>query len=97
MRTSKTEAVETALATLVAGTRQEPGNLYYQAHRVPEQPGRLYLYEIYRDAEALAAHRATDHFQRYLLGDIVPHLESRQVELLQPLATTGLPGQPQLA
>ena len=84
------------VAEFTEATRQEPGNVHYQAHRVPDQPGRLHLYEIYRDAEALAAHRATDHFQRYLLGDILPRLESRQVELLQPLATIRLPDHPHL-
>ncbi|WP_046246532.1 putative quinol monooxygenase [Hymenobacter terrenus] len=90
VRPGQQEAVEAALATLRDHTRQEPGNLYYQVHRVPDHPGRIHLYKIYRNAAALEAHRATEHFQRYLLGDVLPRLESRQGERLQPLPPTDL-------
>ena len=47
------------------GSRTEPGNLRYDLLRDDDDPNHFLLYEVYRDAEALEAHRTTAHFQKW--------------------------------
>ncbi|HEX9132294.1 MAG TPA: putative quinol monooxygenase [Ktedonobacteraceae bacterium] len=58
-------------------SRQEPGCVYYQAQRSPENPRVFFLYEQYVDAAGYEAHMVTPHFERYVKGDAIPNLESR--------------------
>jgi len=58
--------LETLLRGMVAASRAEPGNLRYDLWRDTDLPHRFVLDETYQDAKALAAHRASDHFQAYL-------------------------------
>lgn len=46
-------------------SRKEPGNLRFDVVRSIDSPTRFGLYEVYRDAEGIAAHRATPHFARW--------------------------------
>ena len=41
---------------------REPGNLRFDILQSPENPGQFILYEAYRDAEAAAAHKHTQHY-----------------------------------
>jgi quinol monooxygenase YgiN len=59
-------------------SREEPGNLFYQCHRSPEDPRRFYLYEQYVDESGYKAHQDSEHFQRLVVGEAIPHLESRE-------------------
>jgi quinol monooxygenase YgiN len=58
----------------------EPGCVLYQVSRAQENPDFLLLYEQYVDQAAVDAHRATPHFQSYILDAIIPMLEKREVE-----------------
>ena len=58
------EAVADLFRTLTAVSREEPGCLMYLVHRHQEEPHRFFIYEQYRDAAALDAHRAAPHFTR---------------------------------
>jgi len=58
--------LETLLRGMTGPSRAEAGNLRYDLWRDADQPGRFVLDELYRDAEALAFHRATAHFQAYV-------------------------------
>jgi quinol monooxygenase YgiN len=51
---------------MLAPSRGEAGNLRYDLWRDQADPNRFVLDELYRDDAALAAHRATAHFQDYL-------------------------------
>lgn len=44
------------------GTRQEPGNVRFDVLRKVDEPGRFFLYEVYRQAEDFASHQQTDHY-----------------------------------
>jgi (4S)-4-hydroxy-5-phosphonooxypentane-2,3-dione isomerase len=44
------------------GTRQEPGNVRFDVLRHIDEPGRFFLYEVYRAAEGFAAHQKTPHY-----------------------------------
>ena len=59
-------------------SRQEPGCLFYQAHRSPTDPRLFFLYEQYVDAAGYEAHMATPHFEQYVKGEAIPNLESRE-------------------
>jgi quinol monooxygenase YgiN len=80
------EVVSQALTQLVEHSRTEPGCLYYQPHVSTTQPDLIYLYEVYASPAAAAAHRETEHFQRIVLGTIVPLLLSREVVDVRPIA-----------
>jgi quinol monooxygenase YgiN len=59
-------------------SRQEPGCLFYQAHRSPTDPNLFFLYEQYIDAAGYEGHMATAHFEQYVRGEAIPNLESRE-------------------
>ncbi|MEA2331958.1 MAG: hypothetical protein QOH58_2096 [Thermoleophilaceae bacterium] len=59
-------------------SRAEPGNRFYQAHSSPEDPRLFYLYEQYDDEAAYRAHMDSEHFQRLVVGEAIPHLEARE-------------------
>ena len=69
------------LATLIEAVRQEPGNLAFTAYRQVGDDRQVVLLERYASREALAAHRETAHFNDVVLGQIVPRLDSRVVEI----------------
>ena len=68
------------LEQLVDATRAEPGNLSFDAYRSIRDPASYVLLERYASRDALAAHRATEHFQEILLSQIVPRLAERTIE-----------------
>lgn len=70
------DAVRARLALHRANSRREPGCLVFEVAEDDERPGRFLIWEIYRDAEALAHHNAQPylHEVREFLGS---HLESR--------------------
>jgi quinol monooxygenase YgiN len=63
---------------MTAPSREEPGNLFYQPHRSPEDPRLFYLYEQYEDEAGYQAHQDSEHFQRLVVGEAIPNLESRE-------------------
>ncbi|MDQ7803480.1 putative quinol monooxygenase [Amycolatopsis sp. A133] len=69
------------LSELAEASRTEPGTLSFVVYQRPDDPREVVLLERYASREALAAHRETPHFARLVLGEIVPRLESRVVEL----------------
>ncbi len=56
------------------GSVQEPGNLRFDVLQDEQSPNRFYIYEAYRDEQAVAAHKKTAHYLRC-------------VEQLEPLMT----------
>jgi quinol monooxygenase YgiN len=62
-------------------SRAEPANLFYQAHRSPEDPRLFYLYEQYADEAGYHAHMDSEHFTRLVKGEAIPELlEARERE-----------------
>ncbi|ULQ54881.1 antibiotic biosynthesis monooxygenase [Flavihumibacter rivuli] len=76
------EKVKALLQEMQFLSLQEEGCLVYQPHQTVEDPCTIVLYEVYKDDAAINAHRDSDHFQTIALGQIVPLLESRAVEIL---------------
>jgi quinol monooxygenase YgiN len=67
-------------------SRGEPGNLYYQAQRSPENPRLFFLYEQYADEAGYEAHMASEHFTRLVKEEAIPEiLEAREREFYETL------------
>ncbi|MGN8027653.1 putative quinol monooxygenase [Microbacterium sp. 22242] len=79
------ETVRSALEKLSPASRQEPGNLYYQAHQSAEEPNVFRIFEVYVDEDAFAAHGTYPHFQEWALGQAIPALETRQRDFSETL------------
>jgi quinol monooxygenase YgiN len=61
VRPANVSAFEALMAQVVAMTRaHEPGVLHYDFSRSVDQPDSYVVIEVYRDAEAHAAHMASD-------------------------------------
>lgn len=78
-------ALRTALLELAAHSRGEDGCLAYLPAVSPEDPATFFLYEHWRDAHALQAHRETDVFERLAVGKLRSALESSDPLTLEPL------------
>lgn len=83
-RAGKADALRTLLDSMLEPSRAEPGNMRYDLWQDQGEPGRFYLDELYADGAAVAAHRATPHFQAYLaaIGD----LAERTAFILDPIS-----------
>lgn len=66
-------------------SRAEPACRYYQAQRSVDDPRLFFLYEQYDDAAGYEAHMATEHFEKYVRGEAIPRLESRERAFYQTL------------
>ena len=73
------------LRLLAEASRQEPGCVSYIPHQVEGDPDTVVIYEQYRDSQALAAHRATEHFQKLAVGGLYQRMRDRSVENLTAL------------
>jgi len=60
----RAEALDLA-TELVEQSNEEPGAIDYRAAVDVEDEHTLRFFEQYEDAEAIAAHQGTDHFQRF--------------------------------
>ncbi|MCX6502499.1 MAG: putative quinol monooxygenase [Microbacterium sp.] len=72
------ETVRSALEKLSPASREEPGNIYYQAHQNPDEPNIFRIFEVYDDEEAFKKHATYPHFEQWALGQAIPALETRQ-------------------
>ena len=82
-RPGKADALRSLLDAMLAPSRAEPGNLRYDLWADDAEPSRFVLDELYENADAVAAHRATSHFQTYLAA--VNDLAERSAFTLRPL------------
>jgi quinol monooxygenase YgiN len=81
----RAEIAET-LRALAEASRQEPGCVNYIPHQVEDDPDTVVLYEQYTDDKALAAHRASAHFQKLAIGILFQRMRDRTVENLTALS-----------
>ena len=65
---------------LVDAARAEPGNLAFDAFRSLRHPESYVLLERYASRDALAAHRASPHFQQIVIEQLVPLLADRTID-----------------
>jgi (4S)-4-hydroxy-5-phosphonooxypentane-2,3-dione isomerase len=75
------EKVLSLLADVTKESVKEEGNLVYTAHQSTTDANLILLYEGYRDEQAVEVHRGSEHFQKLVVGGIVPLLAEREVVL----------------
>ncbi len=80
------EQVAEALRRLTEASRKEPGCVSYIPHELADDPNTILIYEQYRDAEALDAHRASAHFLDYAIGGLYQCMRERNTEDWNALA-----------
>ena len=86
VKEGKLATVLALLAKLAPPSRNEAGNLLYNAYQSNADPNTIVLLEAYTDEAALAAHRSSAHFQQIVIQEIIPLLENREVVLATKLA-----------
>jgi quinol monooxygenase YgiN len=64
---------------------KEPGIVRFEVGRSQEKSNVFALWEVYRDLDAMNAHRSTEHFQRLVIEGIRPLAKQRIVETVVPL------------
>jgi quinol monooxygenase YgiN len=71
-KAGKEAELENLLRVTAAASRREAGNVHYNLWRHVDAPTQFILDEMYLDDAAVAAHRASSHFQHYAsqIGDL---------------------------
>jgi quinol monooxygenase YgiN len=77
--------VAETLRVLTAASRQEPGCVSYIPHHLEDDPDTVLIYEQYRDAQAQAAHRESEHFKTHAVCGLYQKMRERSVESLVAL------------
>ena len=85
IKASETSRLLAMLPELAEKTRSEPGNVLYTIFQSASDPRDLVLHEEYVDDAAADAHRQSEHYQRIVADEIVPHLELRDVVVVNRL------------
>jgi len=62
---AETEKFLAALKENGAASVKEPGCQRFDIMVLASNPNHVFIYEVYNDAAASQAHRATDHFKKY--------------------------------
>jgi quinol monooxygenase YgiN len=77
----RAEIAET-VRLLAAESRREPGCISYIPHQVEDDPDTVLIYEQYTDAQALVAHRESEHFKKYSVCGLYQKMKERNIENL---------------
>lgn len=83
-RPGRTDDLAALLDGMLGPSRAEQGNLRYDLWRDRDDADVFALDELYVDFDAVTAHRATPHFQRYLAA--INELAERSAVVLDPVA-----------
>ena len=80
------EYVAGILAALAEQVRKEPGCLEFSPNRRVDQPSRFFVYEVYRDDDAFAAHLAAPYGLEFntRLGPLIAE-DGSQLTWLHPV------------
>jgi (4S)-4-hydroxy-5-phosphonooxypentane-2,3-dione isomerase len=71
-----------------ASVKTEPGCLEFNIIVSDKDPHHVLLFEVYQNAAALDAHRATDHFKKYQ-ATVVNMVAKREVRAFSSVALNG--------
>lgn len=69
-----------ALRLLAVESRLEPGCVNYIPTQVEDDPDTVLVFEQYRDKDAVAAHRNSEHFKKYAVGGLYQKMKDRRLE-----------------
>jgi len=80
------------MSRLVDAAADEPGTLMYAFHTIDDEPDTIVSYELFTDADALAAHQ-----QNAVIAAVVPEMRGLVVGNVMrrgvPVVGKGLPGE----
>ena len=79
------DTAESLLRELRDASVKEPGVIQFEVGRSHEKPNVFALWEVYRDKDAVDAHRAIEHFQRLVLNGVRPLAQQRNAETVVPI------------
>ena len=77
-RAGEADAVADILRRMAVAVRSEPGTLRFEPHRSPSNDHLFFLYELFADEAAFAAHQQTDHFKNLVVEQGLPKLTRRE-------------------
>jgi quinol monooxygenase YgiN len=80
-----------AFGALLEQVESEPGTLLYAVNRSTDDPNLFWVYELYTDGDAFAAHSGSDAMAAAgpVLGELIAESE---LIVGEPLSGKGLPG-----
>jgi len=78
------EAVADILRRMAGAVKSEPGTLIFWPHRSSANDRVFFLYELFADDAAFAAHQQTEHFKTLVIGQALPKLARRERVQLMP-------------
>jgi quinol monooxygenase YgiN len=78
------DAIADILRRMASAVKSEPGTLIFWPHRSPSDDGVFFLYELFADEAAFAAHQQTEHFKTLVIGQALPKLARRERVQLTP-------------
>jgi len=70
------------LRQLAVDSRREPGVVTFIPHQMQDDPDTVLIYEQYRDEKAIAEHRETEHFKKYVVAGLYQKMRERSHENL---------------
>jgi quinol monooxygenase YgiN len=79
------DKAESILRELRDASRKEEGVITFDVARSREKPHVFALWEAYRDAAALDAHLATEHFERLVRNGVRALAQQRNAETVFPI------------
>jgi quinol monooxygenase YgiN len=79
------DAVADILRRMAIAVKSEPGTLLFWPHRSSSNDRLFFLYELYADDDAFAAHQQTEHFKTLILGQAVAKLARRERVQFKPM------------
>ena len=82
----KAADLKALLVAMAPHCRAEPGNLRWDVWRNQASPECYILDELYRDRDAVEAHRGTPHYQDYLAR--IPSLADRSAFVLEAVSVS---------
>lgn len=85
IKESETPGILSLLEELVEKTRNEAGNISYNIYQSVENANELILHERYVDSDAVESHKASEHYKKTVLEQIIPNLEIREINILKKL------------
>jgi quinol monooxygenase YgiN len=79
------------LSGLAADVGREPGNVVFDAHQLADDPTKFFVYEVYADEDAFAAHLGAAYGATFntALNELIVEPNSRLTFLdpIEPVAT----------
>jgi len=83
------DAVADILRRMAEAVKSEPGTLLFWPHRSSSDGRVFFLYELFADDAAFAAHQQTEHFKKLVVEQALPKLARRERVQMKPFRPQG--------